>query len=302
MTIKLGMLVSHLRTEEKAILTAAAARGIAVERVFDREVYFDLGQRRFPDVDLVLDRSLVHSRAEYTLRLLQLWGIPTVNSFETTTLCDNKFHTNVAFIEHDIPTLRTMIAYTPESALEAIDTLGYPAVLKPNTGSWGRLLAKVNNRNAAEAVLEHKGSLGSFHHSIFYIQEYIEKPGRDIRAFVVGDRVIAASYRNAEHWITNTARGATSTYCPVTPEIEDLALRAARSVGGEIMGVDLIETPDGLKVIEINVGAEFHGLRETTDRDIAAEIIDYVVQKVKREAGRASERPTSNVRDGAVAD
>ncbi len=280
--MKLGMLVSHLRTEEKAILAAAAARDIAVERVFDREVYFDLGQRRFPEVDLVLDRSLVHSRAEYTLRLLQSWGIPTVNSFETTHLCDNKFHTNVAFIEQGVPTLRTLIAYTPESALAAIEELGYPVVLKPNTGSWGRLLAKINNRGAAEAVLEHKAVLGSFHHSIFYIQEYIEKPGRDIRAFVVGDRVVAASYRNAAHWITNTARGATSTACPVTPEIEDLSLRAARAVGGEIMGVDLIETADGLKVIEINVGAEFHGLRETTDTDIAAEIVDYLVRKVAR--------------------
>ncbi len=280
--MKLGMLVSHLRTEEKSILAAAAARDIAVERVFDREVYFDLGQRRFPEVDLVLDRSLVHSRAEYTLRLLQSWGIPTVNSFETTHLCDNKFHTNVAFIEQGVPTLRTLIAYTPESALTAIEELGYPVVLKPNTGSWGRLLAKINGRGAAEAVLEHKAVLGSFHHSIFYIQEYIEKPGRDIRAFVVGDRVVAASYRNAEHWITNTARGATSTACPVTPEIEDLSLRAARAVGGEIMGVDLIETADGLKVIEINVGAEFHGLRETTDTDIAAEIVEYLVRKVVR--------------------
>jgi [lysine-biosynthesis-protein LysW]--L-2-aminoadipate ligase len=280
--VKLGMLVSHLRTEEKAILAAAAAREIEVVRVFDREVWFDLQQRNFPEVDLVLDRSLVHSRAEYTLRLLQHWGIPTVNSFETTMLCDNKFHTSMAFVEHGVPSLRTLIAYTPESALAAIEVLGYPVVLKPNTGSWGRLLAKVNNRAAAEAVLEHKAVLGSFHHSIFYSQEYIEKPGRDIRAFIVGDRVVAASYRNAEHWITNTARGATSTHAPVTPEMEALALRAARAVSGEIMGVDLVETAEGLKVIEINVGAEFHGLRETTDTDIAAEIVDYLVKKAAR--------------------
>ncbi len=284
--MKLAMLVSHLRTEEKAILAAAARRDIAVERVFDREIWFDLGERRFPEVDLVFDRSLVHSRAEYTLRLLQSWGIPTVNSFETTTLCDNKFHTNMAFIEHGVPTLRTLIAYTPESALEAIEQLGYPVVLKPNTGSWGRLLAKVNSRAAAEAILEHKASLGSYHHSIFYIQEYIEKPGRDIRAFIVGDRVVAASYRNAKHWITNTARGSTSTHCPVTPEIEGLALRAARSVRGEIMGVDLVETDEGLKVIEINVGAEFHGLRETTDTDIAGEIVDHLIKKAAALAER----------------
>lgn len=279
--MKLGMLLSNVRMEEKAILAAAKARGIEVERIFDDEIFFDLERKNFPQVDLVLDRSLAHSRAEYTLRLLQSWGIPTVNSFETTVLCDNKFHTNMAFIEAGVPTLRTLIAYTPASALQAIEQLGYPVVLKPNTGSWGRLLAKVNGRAAAEAILEHKAKLGSYHHSIFYIQEYIEKPGRDIRAFVVGDKVVAASYRNAEHWITNTARGARSTHCPVTSEIEDLALRAARSVKGEIMGVDLIETDEGMKVIEINVGAEFHGLRETTDVDIPSEIIDYLVRKVE---------------------
>jgi [lysine-biosynthesis-protein LysW]---L-2-aminoadipate ligase len=219
------------------------------------------------------------------LRLLSSWGIPTVNSFSASQICDNKFQTTLAFVEAGVPTLRTMVAYTPQSALDAIEEMGYPAVLKPNTGSWGRLLAKVNTRAAAEAVLEHKAVLGSFHHSIFYIQEYIHKPGRDIRVFVVGDRAIAASYRNAEHWVTNTARGATSTHAPITPEIEQISLDAARAVGGEIMGVDLVETDAGLKVIEINVGAEFHGLMETTEVDIAGEILDYVVGKARKHGG-----------------
>ncbi len=279
--MRLGVLLSQVRHEEKLILQAMRGRGIEVEKIYDREVYFDLGERRFPAVDLVLDRSLVHSRAEFTLRLLKSWGIPTVNSYDTTVTCDNKFLTSLAFIEADVPTPRTMIAYTPESAIAACEQLGYPVVLKPNTGSWGRLLAKVNDRDAAEAVLSHKGQLGSFHHSIFYIQEYVDKPGRDIRCFVVGDRAIAASYRSSEHWITNTARGGASTHCPITPEIEELALRAARSVGGEIMGVDLVETSRGLMVIEINVGAEFHGLMETTDIDIAAEIVDYVMTRAR---------------------
>jgi [lysine-biosynthesis-protein LysW]--L-2-aminoadipate ligase len=280
-TARLGVLLSQVRTEEKLILQAARERGVAVEKIYDREIFFDLGQRTFPDVDIVLDRSLVHSRAEYTLRLLQSWGVPTVNRYETTVLCDNKFLTSLAFIEAGIPTPRTLIAYTPESAIAACEHLGYPVVLKPNTGSWGRLLAKVNDREAAEAVLSHKGRLGSFHHSIFYIQEFLDKPGRDIRCFVVGDRAIAASYRSSEHWITNTARGGSSTHCPITPEIEDLALRATRAVGGQIMGVDIAETRDGLTVIEINVGAEFHGLMGTTDISISGEIVDYVLTRAR---------------------
>jgi len=280
--VKIGVLLSRIRIEEKLIFKAAERLGVDVVRIDDRDLIFDLGKKDFPEVDIVLDRGLVHSRAEYTLRILESWGIPTVNSYKATITCDNKFLTNMALIEHGVPTLRTMLAYTPESAIEAIERLGYPVVLKPNTGSWGRLLAKINDRDAAEAVLEHKEILGSYHHSIFYIQEYVQKPGRDIRAFVIGDSVIAASYRQSDHWITNTARGGISAPCPITPEIEDLALRAANAVGAEIAGVDIIETPEGYKVIEINVGAEFHGLIETTDRDIPGEIISYLVSKAHK--------------------
>lgn len=280
--MKIGVLLSRIRIEEKLIFKAAERLGVDVVRIDDRDLIFDLGKKDFPEVDIVLDRGLVHSRAEYTLRILESWGIPTVNSYKATITCDNKFLTNMALIEHGVPTLRTMLAYTPESAIEAIERLGYPVVLKPNTGSWGRLLAKINDRDAAEAVLEHKEILGSYHHSIFYIQEYVQKPGRDIRAFVIGDSVIAASYRQSDHWITNTARGGISAPCPITPEIEDLALRAANAVGAEIAGVDIIETPEGYKVIEINVGAEFHGLIETTDRDIPGEIISYLVSKAHK--------------------
>ena len=101
-------------------------------------------------------------------------------------ICGNKLMTTSALAAAGVPQPKVLVAYTPESALEAIERLGYPAVLKPTVGSWGRLLSKVNDRDAAEAILEHKETLGSYHHSIFYIQEYVKKPGRDIRAFQVG--------------------------------------------------------------------------------------------------------------------
>jgi len=162
--------------------------------------------------------------------------------------------------------------------LEAIEEFGYRVVLKPVMGSWGRLLAKVNDRDAAEAVLEHKSTLGSAQHSVFYIQEYIKKPGRDIRAIVIGDRVLTAMYRKSEHWITNTARGGEGELCPITPEIEDLCLRAAKSVGGGVLAVDLIEHPErGYLVNEINHTMEFHTMQPVSGVDIAGEIVDYVM-------------------------
>ncbi|HWE60896.1 MAG TPA: RimK family alpha-L-glutamate ligase, partial [Chloroflexota bacterium] len=172
---------------------------------------------------------------------------------------------------------RTQLAFTPESALRAIESLGYPCVLKPVVGSWGRLLARVNDRDAAEAILEHKDTLGSYQHGIFYIQEFVEKPGRDIRAFVVGDHTIAAIYRHSSHWITNTARGATTSNCPVTPELDRVCMAAARAVGGGLLAIDLVESPRGLLVIEVNATMEFRNSIAPTGVDIPAAIVAYTL-------------------------
>jgi [lysine-biosynthesis-protein LysW]--L-2-aminoadipate ligase len=277
--VRLAILLSQVRLEEKLIFKAVEDAGIELVKVFDKELILELDRPAFPEVDVVLDRGLVHSRAEYTLRYLQTVGIPTVNSYSATITCDNKFLTTVALQEADVPTLRTFVAYTPASALEAIERIGYPAVLKPTAGSWGRLLAKINDREAAEAVLEHKEVLGSYHHSLVYSQEYIPKRGGASRAVGVGDRVIGASKRSSEHWITNVARGAATSPEPVTSAMEEIAMRARDAVGGEILGVDLVETDEGLKVIEINTGAEFKGLIEATGVDVPGAIAQYLKRR-----------------------
>jgi [lysine-biosynthesis-protein LysW]--L-2-aminoadipate ligase len=210
------------------------------------------------------------------------WGIPTLNNAAAVSICDDKARASMVLEAAGIPSPRTFVAYSVESALKACELLGYPAVLKPVTGSWGRLISKVNGPEQAKAIISQKSEHGSFHHDIYYLQEFIEKPGRDIRAYVVGGQIVAASYRTSEHWITNAARGAVSVPCPVTPEIEDLAIRACEAVGARLAGVDLIETDEGLKVIEINTGGEFKGLMTTTDRDIAGEIVEEAA-RVARE-------------------
>ena len=275
--IRFGLLITYLREEEKLILRRARDRGLDVTTLLERQLVLDLNAKTGDEAglpfDIVVDRCVAHLPADYTLKVFERWGIPTINSAATTAICDDKAQCHLALEAHGVPTPKTMLAFSVESAIEACERVGYPAVLKPVTGSWGRLLAKANGPDQARLILEQKKELGSIHHAIFYVQEYIEKPGRDIRAFVVGDRVIAASYRTSEHWITNTARGGGSVSCPVTPEIEDMSLRACRAVGARWAGVDLIETDRGLLCIEVNSGGEFHGLMSTTDMDIADEIV-----------------------------
>ena len=224
--MRVGFLHSLIRKEEKLLLAELAKHGgVEVAMLDDRKMVFDL--KSGPDVDVVLERCINHSRALHGLRLLESLGIRCVNSYRVANVCGDKLLTSLALHEAGVAQPEVRVAFTEASALEALDAVGYPAVLKPAVGSWGRLLSKVNDRDAAESILEHKTILGSYHHSIFYIQEYVEKHGRDIRSFVVGDECIAAIYRGSAHWITNTARGAQASDCPVTGELAAVSLAAA---------------------------------------------------------------------------
>src|SRR5690606_6765043 len=176
-----------------------------------------------------------------------------------------------------VPQPRALAAFTEETSVAAIEDLGYPAVLKPVTGSWGRLLARITDRDAAEAVLEHRFTLGDWTQHTVYAQQFVEKQGRDIRAFVVGDRTICAIYRASPHWITNTARGGVASNCPVTDELNELCVRAAHAVGGGVLALDVFETPDGLAVNEINHTMEFRNSGAPTGGDIAAAVAEYAL-------------------------
>ncbi len=274
--VRVGVLLSRVRVEEKLLLTELERRDVTVDVVDDRTVAFDLAQPR-RDWDVVLARSVSHSRTLYAARVLGLWGIPTLNHHDVIATCGDKLLTTAALLEHGVPTPRTRLAFTAESALDAVEETGYPAVLKPVVGSWGRLLARVNDRDAAEAILEHKETLGSPQHGVFYIQEHVRKPARDIRAFVVGDETICAIYRYSGHWITNTARGGRAENCPVTPELDALCRAAARAVGGGIVAVDVLESDDGLLVNEVNDTMEFRNSIDTTGVNIPARVVDYAL-------------------------
>jgi [lysine-biosynthesis-protein LysW]---L-2-aminoadipate ligase len=277
--MKLGVLYSRIRVEEKKLFEALDARNVQYDKIYDGDVEFDLQDpapwRRY---NVILERCINHARAQSALRILNDWGIPTVNTAHVADVCGNKLVTSSALVRAGVPSTRIKVAFTPESAVKAIEEIGYPVVLKPAVGSWGRLLSKINDRDAAETVLEHKEILGSYHHSIYYIQEFIRKPGRDIRAFVIGDETVAAIYRASEHWITNTARGAQASNCPITPELNKICVAAARAVGGGVVGVDVLEDKDrGYLVIEVNYTIEFRNSIATTGVDIPNKILDYVL-------------------------
>ena len=288
--MRVALLVTHIRAEEKLILSAFNNRDISPDIILDRELNIDITRGAeqlapsgiaWSEYDLVFERCVSTSRGMYALALLNSWGVRSFNTYETAAVCGDKLRTSIAFKQHGIPQPHTRVAFTPESAMQAIEDVKYPAVLKPVTGSWGRLLARVHNRDSAEAILEHRQTLGDYNHHIYYVQEYVDKPGRDIRAFVVGDSTIAAIYRESNHWITNTARGGLATNCPVTEQLNNICIRAARAVGGGILAVDLLEDAQGNFVVnEINHTMEFRNSSKPTGVNIAQEVIDFVIGQI----------------------
>lgn len=287
--VRLAILTSRIRVEEKLLIEALRQRAIAFDIIDDGELLFDLSNpdERWREYDAVLYRSVSQSRGLAVLHILEHWGVPVYNPAAVTATCNDKLLTTLALLRADIPTPRTLLAFEPQVTVRAMEMLGYPVVLKPTAGSWGRLLARINDRDAAEAVLEHQETLGSYQHHIHYVQEHITKPQRDIRAFVVGERTICAIYRTSEHWVTNTARGAVASNCPVTSELESLCVRAAQAVGGGILAIDVFEDPQrGLLVNEINATMEFRNSIAPTGVDIPNLMLDYVLSNVREEVVR----------------
>ena len=289
--MRIGVIITHVRPEEKLLIGAFQARGIEPDIIADSTINVDitagpeqLAPSGIPwrDYDVVMERSVSTSRGLYALAILECWGIRAINNYLTASTCADKLRTTIALARAGIAQPIVRVAFDPDSTLQAIADVGYPAVLKPVTGSWGRLLAKVNDVESAEAIIEHRQTLGDYNHHIYYIQEYIAKPGRDIRAFVIGNQTICAIYRDSPHWITNTARGAKASNCPVTPELDKLCQRAAQAVGGGVVAIDVLEDRErGFLVNEVNHTMEFRNSSAPTGVDIAAEVVSYALQSAE---------------------
>ncbi len=281
--MNVGVLYSRIRRDEKLLLSELRDRGHEVTKIDVRKERFGIHEppAAFDGVDIVVDRCLATSRSRYVTRFVDAYDIPVVNEPETAAICADKARNSLALAEADVPTPATEITFTKEAALESIESFGYPCVLKPVIGSWGRLMAKIDSKDAAEAILEHKETLGHYEHKVFYIQEFVEKPGRDIRVVATDGEPVAAMARTSDHWLTNAARGAKTEAIDVSDEMADLVKRASDAVGGGLLGIDLMETGDSYTVHEVNHTVEFKALNEVSDVDVPAAVVDWLETRAR---------------------
>lgn len=275
--MKISIAYDLLRFEEKSLYVEAQKNGYEVSMLHVDESHYDLMNLDFGESSVLLQRCVSHTRGLHIAAIAEAAGVPTLNTTRVTLLCDNKALTTLSLAKAGIPTPRTILAFDVAHALDALDKIGYPAVIKPVVGSWGRQVVKVRDREEASAVLEARSANNSPTNQIYYIQEFVKRPNRDIRAIFVGDEIITTVYRYQPEgdWRTNVARGGRSEKAVLKKEDRELIFRAAEAVGGGILGIDAMESPSGILIHEVNSTVEFRGASTASDVNIPLRIIQY---------------------------
>jgi [lysine-biosynthesis-protein LysW]--L-2-aminoadipate ligase len=278
-TPSLTILYDNIRWEEKALFEAAKKKGINITMLDCKALSLKLEGKR-DDIlsnSNVIQRCVSYFRSIHSTSMLEGLGYRVINSFETSNICGNKLFAHVTLRKNGVKTPRAITAFSAESALSAIEEIGYPVVIKPTVGSWGRLIGLLRDRDAAASVIESREYMFPLYR-IYFFEEFVKRPPRDIRAIVIGNQVAAAIYRYSGHeeWKTNMALGGRAEPCLVTNELEEICLKATDAVQGEFVGVDLMESDeDGLMVHEVNSTTEFKNTVRVTGVDIPSLAVEY---------------------------
>jgi len=284
----LGLVYDRIRWDEKALVRAAKKVGIDLGLIDSKTICIETTQGKEELKEefghVVIQRCVSYFRGLHITSVLENSGLEVINDFNVSLTCGNKLFTTLALGKAGVPVPKTLVAFTEEGVSRALKKLGYPVVIKPVVGSWGRLIALIKDRESAQAIIESREQMRNALLQIYYLQEYVERPPRDLRVLVIGDEVVAASYRYSpeDDWRTNVARGGTSEPCPMTDDLEEIALKTAEAVGGGVLAVDCMESPSGILVHEVNSTVEFRGLCSTTKADIPEKIINYAIGLMKK--------------------
>jgi [lysine-biosynthesis-protein LysW]--L-2-aminoadipate ligase len=287
----IGILYDRIRWEEKELASKFEKKGLQAQMIDAKMEVLPLNSSKLNQIpDLVLGRCVSYYRGLNMASALEAHGIKVINSSEVLERCGNKLLTSLILSRNGVATPKTVAAFSSQSAMKAIELIGFPCVMKPIIGSWGRQVVPIRDRETAEALIEMRDQQADSMQTIYYIQEMIKRPPRDIRCISVGENVVASVYRYSadDSWKTNVALGGHTEPCKLTSELEEIVIRASRAVGGGILGVDLMESAGELMVHEINGTVEFRGAQASTISDISEKIIDYVVSSHQSSAERGS--------------
>ena len=283
---KVCIVFDRLRTEEKMLQKEASNLGHDAVMLDAKitQVNTDSKKEDYDFGDIVLERCVSYFRGLHFTASLEFMDVPVLNKFDVASVCGNKMFMTLLLKKNNIPTPKTYFSFSSEGAADNLEKVGYPLVIKPVIGSWGRGVMPIKDKDAMDAVLEIRAITDSPHDRIYYLQELIKRPPRDIRVITIGDEAIAAMYRKSSGGFkTNIALGADPELCEITKEMEDMAVKASKAMGGGILGVDMMEDEQrGLVVHEVNNTVEFKGLARVAKRNIPKEMIEFALNYVRK--------------------
>ena len=283
---KVCIVFDRLRTEEKMLQKEALDLGHDAVMLDAKitQISTDSKREDYDFGDIVLERCVSYFRGLHFTASLEFMDVPVLNKFDVANVCGNKMFMTLLLKKNNIPTPKTYFSFSGESAAENLEKVGYPLVIKPVIGSWGRGVMPIKDKDTMDAVLEIRNITDSPHDRIYYLQELIKRPPRDIRVITIGDEPIAAMYRKSSGGFkTNIALGADPELCEITKEIEDMAVKASKAMGGGILGIDMMEGDErGLVVHEVNNTVEFKGLAKVAERNIPKEMIKFALNYVRK--------------------
>ncbi len=283
---KICIVFDRLRTEEKMLQKEASELGHDAVMLDAKitQVNTDSKKEDYDFGDVVLERCVSYFRGLHFTASLEFMNVPVLNKFNVANICGNKMFMTLLLKKNNIPTPKTYFSFSSESAAENIEKVGYPLVIKPLIGSWGRGVMQIKDRDTMDAIFEIRDITDSPHDRIYYLQELIKRPPRDIRVITVGDEPIAAMYRKSSGGFkTNIALGADPELCEITKEMEDMAVKASKAMGGGILGIDMMEDEqNGLVVHEVNNTVEFKGLARVAKRNIPKEMVKFALNFVRK--------------------
>ena len=278
MTPDITVLYDTIRWEEKALLEAGKKKNINIQMTDCKKLFLDLDKEK-DGYGTVLQRCVSYYRNVHSTAALEGMGVDVINCLKTGIFAGNKLYTHMLLKKEGVPTPHATVAFSRDAALESLEKVGYPKIIKPTVGSWGRMISKINDKDSAEGIIESREKMYPIY-QIHYLEEFVKRPPRDIRAIMVGDEIVAAIYRYSGNgnWKTNMALGGRAEKCEITNEMEEICIKAKNAVQGQIVGVDLMESEDrGLLVHEVNNTTEFKNTVRVCEVDIPSLMLDYTI-------------------------